>query len=194
MQEGTISKWLKQPGDTVKKGDVLGEIETDKATMDLEAYEAGVLEQILVPEGETVPIGQAIAIIGSGAGTTTTPAPKQEQPVAQASASTTVQAPPANTISTPTEAPPAGNGATGVKASPLARRMAEEHHLDLSQLRALALVDALSVMILRMRWDSARRPLRLHRQLLLLPLRSLPPLQSLPLLPPVHHRQRMPSW
>jgi pyruvate dehydrogenase E2 component (dihydrolipoamide acetyltransferase) len=135
MQEGTISKWLKQPGDTVKKGDVLGEIETDKATMDLEAYEAGVLEQILVPEGETVPIGQAIAIIGSGAGTTTTPAPKQEQPVAQASASTTVQAPPANTISTPTEAPPAGNGATGVKASPLARRMAEEHHLDLSQLR-----------------------------------------------------------
>src|SRR5215471_8839559 len=66
MQEGTIARWLKQAGDPVKKGDILAEIETDKATMDLEAYEAGTLEQILVQEGETVPIGQAVAVIGSG--------------------------------------------------------------------------------------------------------------------------------
>ena len=52
MQEGTIARWLKKPGDTIKKGDILGEIETDKATMDLEAYDTGVLEQILVPEGD----------------------------------------------------------------------------------------------------------------------------------------------
>src|SRR5205823_8045027 len=75
MQEGTIAKWLKQPGDQIKKGDILAEIETDKATMDLESYDAGVLEEIMVQEGETVPIGQAIARVGSGAG-----AQKQEQP------------------------------------------------------------------------------------------------------------------
>ena len=83
MEEGTIARWLKKPGDTINKGDILGEIETDKATMDLEAYDAGVLEQILVQEGETVPIGKAIAVIGTGAGTAA--APKQEQP-AQAAA------------------------------------------------------------------------------------------------------------
>src|SRR5260370_7989610 len=90
MQEGTIARWLKKPGDTVNKGDILGEIETDKATMDLEAYDAGVLEQILAQEGETVPIGQTISMIGTGAGTTT--APKQEQPA---------QAPPPPTAPTP---------------------------------------------------------------------------------------------
>jgi len=56
MQEGTISHWLKHPGDEVKKGDILAEIETDKATMELESYETDVLEQILVQEGETVRI------------------------------------------------------------------------------------------------------------------------------------------
>jgi pyruvate dehydrogenase E2 component (dihydrolipoamide acetyltransferase) len=50
MQEGTIARWLKSPGEEIKKGEVLAEIETDKATMDLEAFEAGVLEQILVPD------------------------------------------------------------------------------------------------------------------------------------------------
>src|SRR6184192_920285 len=79
MQEGTIARWLKKPGEEIKKGDILAEIETDKATMDLEAFEAGVLEQILVPEGETVPIGQAVATIGTGAG-----APQRAQPAAAA--------------------------------------------------------------------------------------------------------------
>src|SRR5215470_657125 len=67
MEEGTIARWMKSPGDEIKKGDILAEIETDKATMDLEAYEAGTLQQILVQEGETVPIGQAVALIGTGA-------------------------------------------------------------------------------------------------------------------------------
>ncbi len=52
MQEGTIARWLKKAGDEIKKGDILAEIETDKATMDLEAYEAGTLQQVLVQEGE----------------------------------------------------------------------------------------------------------------------------------------------
>src|SRR5207237_10688000 len=81
MEEGTIARWLKKPGDEVKKGDVLAEIETDKATMELEAYDSGVLEQILVQEGETVRIGQAVAIIGSGGGVQ-----KQEQPAARETA------------------------------------------------------------------------------------------------------------
>ena len=67
MEEGTIARWLKSPGDEIKKGDILAEIETDKATMDLEAYEAGTLQQVLVQEGETVPIGQVVALIGIGA-------------------------------------------------------------------------------------------------------------------------------
>ena len=66
MQEGTIARWLKRQGDQVEPGEVLAEIETDKATMELESYESGVLQQILVKEGQTVPIGQAIAVIGEG--------------------------------------------------------------------------------------------------------------------------------
>src|SRR5436309_6633855 len=84
MQEGTIAHWHKKPGDEVKKGDVLAEIETDKATMDLEAYEEGTLQQVLVQEGETVPIGQVVALIGTGA-----PVQQAAQP---ASAATTAGA------------------------------------------------------------------------------------------------------
>jgi pyruvate dehydrogenase E2 component (dihydrolipoamide acetyltransferase) len=134
MEEGTIARWLKKPGDQVNKGDILGEIETDKATMDLEAYESGTLQQILVQEGETVPIGQPIAIVGTGAGTTQAPAPKQEQAVkaAQPSAPSTPAAQPPSQAPTEREGVAAGEG-TAVKASPLARRMAEEHGIDLSQ-------------------------------------------------------------
>src|SRR5947207_5759400 len=68
MQEGTITRWLKKAGDTVKKGDIVAEVETDKANMEVEAYENGVIEQIVVQEGEAAPIGQTIAILGNGAG------------------------------------------------------------------------------------------------------------------------------
>ncbi len=80
MQEGTISRWIKHQGDTIKKGDILAEIETDKANMELESYDNGVLERILVQEGETVAIGQPIAVIGSG-----TEAQKQEKPATSSS-------------------------------------------------------------------------------------------------------------
>src|SRR5215475_13020999 len=65
MQEGTITRWLKKPGDEVKRGDIIAEVETDKANMEVEAYDSGLLERILVQEGETAPIGQVIAIISS---------------------------------------------------------------------------------------------------------------------------------
>jgi pyruvate dehydrogenase E2 component (dihydrolipoamide acetyltransferase) len=63
MQEGTITRWLKRPGDKVKRGDIVAEVETDKANMEIESYENGVLEQILVNEGETVSVGSTIALV-----------------------------------------------------------------------------------------------------------------------------------
>jgi pyruvate dehydrogenase E2 component (dihydrolipoamide acetyltransferase) len=135
MQEGTIARWLKKVGDKVNKGDILGEIETDKATMDLEAYESGILERILVQEGETVPIGQTIAVLGTGAGTTAAvPAEQPVQVAAQPSVPTAQAAPPTPAVSAPRESVAAGDGAA-VKASPLARRMAEEYGINLSQVR-----------------------------------------------------------
>lgn len=99
MQEGTITQWTKKVGDQVEKGDVLAEIETDKAVMELEAYDSGVLEKILVEPGKPVPIGTPIAIIGSGEGlqeptgdSTPHAAPaesKADQPAGAAAASAT---------------------------------------------------------------------------------------------------------
>src|SRR5665213_3034736 len=66
MEEGAIASWHKHPGDRVEIGDVLVEIETDKATMDYEAYEAGTLSEILVAEGATVTIGTPIAVLDNG--------------------------------------------------------------------------------------------------------------------------------
>src|ERR1700687_4336832 len=66
MEEGTIASWLKKPGEQVTRGEVIAQIETDKATMDLTAFEAGTLQEILAPAGTTVTIGQPVARIGSG--------------------------------------------------------------------------------------------------------------------------------
>src|SRR6202007_425254 len=68
MEEGAISTWHKQPGDTVAVGDVLVEIETDKAVMEYEAYQAGTLAEILVPEGRNADIGAPIALLDDGTG------------------------------------------------------------------------------------------------------------------------------
>lgn len=145
MQEGTLARWLKKPGDEIKKGDVLAEIETDKATMDLEAYDEGTLQQILVQEGETVPIGQVVAIVGSGAAVQQ-PLPPATPSLAAARADGVDGA---GTPRTPTaNAPQAGmsdagksladdesSTRQGVKASPLARRLADEHGIDLGHLK-----------------------------------------------------------
>src|SRR5271170_1362140 len=65
MTEGTLVKWIKKEGDTVKSGDVLAEVETDKATMDLEAFDSGILRKILISEGTKVPVQSRIGIIGT---------------------------------------------------------------------------------------------------------------------------------
>src|SRR6266487_148795 len=144
MQEGTIARWLKKPGDEIKKGDILAEIETDKATMDLEAYDAGTLQQILVQEGETVPIGQAVALVGTGAvaqneeeglAPAQQPEPAPSPAAAKAGAEEAPATPvPAESTRRSPETAERGDGAL-VKASPLARRMAEEHNIDLRQIQ-----------------------------------------------------------
>lgn len=136
MTEGAIAVWHKQPGDRVEVGDLLVEIETDKATMEYEAYDAGTLTKQLVPEGEQVAIGAPIALLDDG---TATPAPA---PAAAAPAAAAPAASGATVVSTVTDAaaparPVAAATADGTRlfASPLVRKLAREHHLDLSQVR-----------------------------------------------------------
>ncbi|HLZ36640.1 MAG TPA: pyruvate dehydrogenase complex dihydrolipoamide acetyltransferase [Mycobacteriales bacterium] len=141
MEEGTLSTWLKNVGDRVEKGDVLADIETDKATMELEAYDAGVLERVLVQPGETVPIGTPIAVIGSGEGVSG--AAKQAgpaQPAAPAPAPATVRAAeaqePPGRIATPVPEPaaavsPQPSHDERVRATPVARALARDRGIDL---------------------------------------------------------------
>ncbi|WP_369266643.1 dihydrolipoamide acetyltransferase family protein [Streptomyces harbinensis] len=130
MEEGIISAWHKQPGDTVVPGDVLVDIETDKAIMEHEAYEAGTLAEILAAEGEHVAIGAPIARLDDGTGAPVTPRPQAEaapprdpDPRPPATGPNTGDAPPA-TAGTPTA--PKRRAAT-----PLVRRLAHERGIDL---------------------------------------------------------------
>lgn len=132
MEEGILGRWLKHEGDTVKAGDVIGEIETDKATMDLEAFDDGVLERLLVAEGATVAIGQPVAFIGDGSGTGAGSAPDAAAPEGGGSAEV---ASPASEGLAPKSAAHSDADAHGhadgrVFASPLARKMAVERGLD----------------------------------------------------------------
>ncbi|QFG20828.1 dihydrolipoamide acetyltransferase family protein [Actinomadura sp. WMMB 499] len=140
MEEGVISSWQKQPGDEVAVGDVLVDIETDKAVMEYEAYEAGVLEKILVGEGETAAIGAPIAVVApKGAPSGAAPAPAAApEPTAGAepeAAAPEPEAAPAPAAATKPSAPaPQRTGASRPPASPLARRLARDHGIDLATL------------------------------------------------------------
>src|SRR5450755_4177645 len=109
MTEGTVSTWTKAVGDRIEKGDIIAEIETDKATMELEAYDAGILEQILIGVGTTVPIGEVIAVIGDGTGPKSNGVPKAATAVAVAPAepAPAAPAPAAPAAADPTPAAPA---------------------------------------------------------------------------------------
>ncbi len=148
MEEGTILQWLKAEGDAVERGDILGEIETGKVNIEIEAFDAGVLRKILVAEGETVPVGTAIALIGSAeedidlaayaGGSAASAASENGAAVDQATPTATEPAPDA-TAQAADAAPAAeadghANGADGerLRASPLARRIAGEHGVVLT--------------------------------------------------------------
>ncbi|MEL6294450.1 MAG: pyruvate dehydrogenase complex dihydrolipoamide acetyltransferase [Pseudomonadota bacterium] len=140
MEEGTLAKWLIKEGDTVASGDLLAEIETDKATMEFEAVDEGVVGKILIPEGtEGVKVNAPIAVlledgesaddIGSAAASAS--APEAAHPAADATAE--VSAPAATEKAAPA-APVAADG-NRIFASPLARRIASQKGLDLSTIK-----------------------------------------------------------
>ncbi|HNS36774.1 MAG TPA: dihydrolipoamide acetyltransferase family protein [Anaerolineaceae bacterium] len=130
MAEGTLVRWVKAEGEAINKGDVLAEIETDKATVEVESGFGGVVARHLVAQGSIVPVGAPIAIIAAPGETVTdaapAAAPAEKPAAAPAAASTSAPAP-------AVEAPSAVGGR--VKASPLARRMAAERGLALEGLR-----------------------------------------------------------
>jgi pyruvate dehydrogenase E2 component (dihydrolipoamide acetyltransferase) len=143
MTEGNLAKWLKKEGEPVKPGDVIAEIETDKATMEVEAVDEGTLGKILVPEGsQGVKVNQTIALLlGEGedqSALAKAPAPAAPKPAAPAAApqagpkaAPTPPPPPPQPAAAPT---PAARDGDRVFASPLARRMAQQAGLDLARI------------------------------------------------------------
>jgi pyruvate dehydrogenase E2 component (dihydrolipoamide acetyltransferase) len=144
MEEGTLAKWLVKEGDTVSSGDVLAEIETDKATMEFEAVDEGKIAKILVPEGtDGVKVGAPIAILaGEGESVDSaaaTPAAKKEPAPPPAPKAAEPAPPPQAPVETPAAPPepaaaPAKAEGERIKASPLARRLAQAQGIDLSTL------------------------------------------------------------
>ena len=157
MEKGNLAKWLKKEGDTVKSGDIIAEIETDKATMEVEAVDEGTIAKIVVPEGTAdVPVNQVIAVLAgegedvkaaaSGAGKGA-PAPKPQAapaPQAQSSAPKVETPKPAQApaqASAPAAAPkpqaapqPSSSG-DRIFASPLAKRLAKEAGVDIGRIQ-----------------------------------------------------------
>ena len=144
MEEGTLAKWLVKEGDTVASGDVLAEIETDKATMEFEAVDEGTIAKILVAEGtDGVKVGAPIAILageGESADAAAHAAPKADSPptapptaAPEPRADATPKSAPAATA--PLPRPAAASGGSRIKASPLAKRLAQAQGIDLSSLK-----------------------------------------------------------
>ncbi len=139
MEEGTLAKWLVKEGDIVKSGDLMAEIETDKATMEFEAVDEGVIGKILVAEGtDNVKVGTVIAtLLAEGESADSAPAPRAAAPKEGPKAEAPKQeAAPAPVAEAPKQAATPAVAASGdrVKASPLARRIAAEKGVELSAL------------------------------------------------------------
>ena len=146
MQEGTVVRWYKQEGEAVARGEVIADIETDKATVEFEAYTSGVLRKIVVDAGIAIPVGQLIAVItdpdealpddleGLGSPSSTSPSstPPSSTPDGGQTADNGASQAAAATPTPP--APPAAAAPAGeVRASPIARRLAKEKGIDLTQ-------------------------------------------------------------
>ena len=140
MTEGVIVKWNVKVGDSVKSGDIMAEVETDKATMDMEVYSKGIVLHLVVQEGDAVPVDGPIAVVGKEgedfqALLSAAPASSSASPVSEVAPEA-----PAAPVSTPAAAPaapvaPAAASNDGrLKASPLARKIAEEKGIDLSHI------------------------------------------------------------
>lgn len=144
MEEGTLIKWRVKEGDTVASGDHLADVETDKATMELQAFDDGTVAQVPVGEGDTVPVGDLILLLaedgesaedavknagGSGGGSKKdTPKPDAQQKEAAPAATAPVS-------SGGSSGGTSGDGGAKLRVSPLARKLAEEHGLELSSIK-----------------------------------------------------------
>lgn len=144
MTEGVLVKWRKKEGDAVATGDVVADVETDKATMEMESFADGTIHKLLIKEGEKVPIGARLALVlkkgeappapGSEAEPAKAPAKAE---AAESSASAKAPAPAADHASKATSAPAVSHGSgssTRIKSSPLARKLAQAEGIDLAQL------------------------------------------------------------
>ena len=155
MTEGTVVRWLKQVGDQVEIGDVMAEIETDKATMAMEAFDEGILSEILVAEGGKAEIGATLAVLREEGEEPETAEPSDEKPVSDplenlkpvavgAKIPDPLPEPTPEPEPTPDPAPepitvsepaPAAASSERIKASPLARKMAESSGVDLASVK-----------------------------------------------------------
>src|SRR5580765_345319 len=118
MTEGTVVKWLKKEGQPVKSGEIVAEIETDKATMEMEAFESGTIAAILVPEGQKVPVGTVLAVIAKSG----EKADEIKQKYAGKAPGGGPAAPSSGATATPSAAP--GAGAAKPQAAPAAAKPA----------------------------------------------------------------------
>jgi pyruvate dehydrogenase E2 component (dihydrolipoamide acetyltransferase) len=157
MEKGNLAKWLKKEGDKVKSGDVIAEIETDKATMEVEAVDEGTIAKILVPEGtQDVAVNDVIAVLAgdgedvkaAGAGAASAPPKAAAAPAAEAPAAKPAPAPaaspapaaapaakaPAPAATAPAPSAPQANGHARIFSSPLARRLAKEAGIELTRI------------------------------------------------------------
>ncbi len=139
MAEGTLVRWVKNEGENVNKGDVLAEIETDKATVEVESSASGVVRKLLVDEGSVVPIGDPIAIVGSADEKIADVPAKAVEPKAEKKTEGTKTeektAPQAEAEAAPISQAAAPVQAGPIKASPLAKKIARDNNVDLSHLQ-----------------------------------------------------------
>ena len=146
MEKGNLARWLKKEGDTVKAGDVIAEIETDKATMEYEAIDDGVLAKIVVPEGtQDVPVNQLIAVLASegedpkaaatAAGKSAPAKAKAPEPAKPAAAPPAAASPAQPATSARAATPAPAHGANRAFASPLARRLAKDAGIEVGRIQ-----------------------------------------------------------
>ena len=141
MAEGTLVRWVKKTGESVKKGEVLAEIETDKATVEVESSASGIVRKLLVDEGAVVPVNSPIAVVGTAEEKIEEVAPQASQPskvesqpapVAQPSTDSPIPATSSNTAPVVEAAPVTTDGS--IKASPLAKKIARDQSLNLANI------------------------------------------------------------
>lgn len=133
MTEGTLIKWHKQVGDSVEIGDIVAEVETDKATMEMEAFDEGTITEIRIQEGEKAPVGGVLAVLDGDDEGSSAPAPASEP--AESKPAAEEKSEPAAKAASSAPAAPTSESGDRIKASPLARKVAADNDVDLTTLQ-----------------------------------------------------------